>query len=72
MARKFKIGDTVEVIRHVVKKEYDEPIFRVGVQGKIIDYEHIQAYPYRVKKRDGTTEWFCAQELKLVKKASQA
>ena len=67
MARKFKVGDTVEV----VPGAWDDPTFRVGHRGKIISYSSGELYPYDVKRKNGNTFSFGTRELKLIRKGTK-
>lgn len=70
MARKFKIGDTVEVVKDVGKKTGDDlgKFFKVGHRGTVVDYDNTEDYPYCVKRKNGNFEQFKTQELKLIRK----
>lgn len=67
MARKFKIGDTVEVVKELGPYSQSS-FFRIGHRGKVMDYQSNEKYPYVVKRRNGTVENFKPQELKLIKR----
>lgn len=68
MARKFKIGDRVKVIKFT-GTEKSSGCFKIGQQGTITDYYPEVPYPYTVKKlRRKQVEYFHARELELVKK----
>lgn len=68
MARKFKIGNKVEIVKQ--SGEEDLPIyFKKGIRGTVIDYEdENNEYPYVIKRRDGHHGNFNARELKLIKR----
>jgi len=67
MARKFKVGDTVEVVKELGSYSQSS-FFRIGHRGKVTDYESNEEYPYTVKRRNGMINQFKAQELKLIKR----
>lgn len=72
MARKFKVGDTVEVVKEVVKTEETlNSGFNVGHRGKVIGYMSGLPYPYKVQRRNGTNEVFTVEELKLIRKGTK-
>lgn len=64
MARKFQIGDTVEVI-----SEPDGGV-RIGHRGKV-SYHNGCMYPYRVTRQCGINGLFNARELKLIKRKGE-
>ena len=63
MARKFKIGDTVEA----VPGAWDSPKFKAGHRGEVVDYYPGFPHPYRVRRKNGNELSFNARELKLIK-----
>ena len=72
MARKFKIGDVVEVIKQVG----DIPLhseFGKRCRGKVTDYNSSNpAYPYSdVRIKTGLENNFAARELKLVRRGKK-
>lgn len=66
MARKFKIGDTVQVVKCVGNEAFVS-WFKEGHRGVVIDYDGSD-YPYAVKRKNGFTSYFKPQELKLIRK----
>ncbi len=69
MARKFQIGDTVQVVKDT--EPTDIPLgsdFQVGHRGVVIEYEHLGMFPYHVQRKNYNETWFKACELKLIKK----
>jgi len=68
MARKFKVGDTVEVVPGA---EDVPPYFKVGRRGKIIRYNSGDIYPYRVERKNGNMYAFSARELKLIRRGTK-
>ena len=70
---KFKIGDTVEVVRVCKPEEY--PLlegFKIGQRGKVIIYDVLNApHQYSVEKRNGTCCDFNVKELKLIRKGNK-
>ena len=64
MARKFQMGDTVQVVPGA------EPDGGVGVghRGLVVHYEPYVVYPYAVKRRSGDEGVFKPTELKLIKR----
>ena len=67
MARKFQIGDTVEVVK-VVGAIGLPSNFKRGHRGKIIRYVVGGGYCYVVQRKNGSEEYFKPQELKLIRK----
>ena len=68
MARKFQIGDTVQV----VPGAWDDPgEFKVGHVGKVVDYVFGKMFPYEVKRKNGNYYDFSARELKLIKRKTE-
>jgi len=68
-ARKFQIGDTVEVV-----KDMDgtlESDFKVGHRGKVIDYNNELIWPYTVERKNNERQDFKPQELKLIRKGTK-
>lgn len=72
MARKFKMGDTVEVVKDVGKKIGDNlgDCFKVGHRGVVTAYDGSEDYPYFVTRKNGSIEQFKTQELKLIRKGT--
>ena len=66
MARKFQIGDVVEVVSGSFGN------FNVGRRGKVVAY-HSSAryYPYVIRRRGGFDGGFAARELKLVRRKNE-
>ena len=62
MARKFNVGDTVEVMF-----EPDGGV-EIGHRGKISYREGFTLFPYLVTRRCGISGIFTARELKLIKR----
>lgn len=62
MARKFQIGDIVEVIAGPTR------YVKIGHKGKVTKYYSGYPCPYDVKRRNGSTGPFSAKELKLIKR----
>lgn len=62
---KFKMGDTVEVVRSI---NYLDDNFKIGHRGTIVSYERDEPFSYRVKRRNGNTQFFNVKELKLIKR----
>jgi len=72
MARKFKIGDTVQVIKNVGGKEgLLDNSFKTGHRGTVTEYCNNVPYPYEVKRKNGICQWFKPQELKLIKRGTK-
>ncbi len=72
MARKFNIGDTVQVVKDL-GDEY-EPLdgdFKVGHKGTVIEYNKGDEFPYGVTRRNGNNNFFKPQELKLIKRKTK-
>jgi hypothetical protein len=67
MARKFQIGDTVEV----VEGAWDGLNFRVGHRGKVKDYVSGGSFPYTVVRRNKKEFYFSARELKLIRRKGE-
>jgi len=65
MARKFSIGDTVEVVSGPVNS------VKIGHKGKVIGYGPGIPYPYLVQRRNGNTGAFSTRELKLIRKGTK-
>jgi hypothetical protein len=68
---KFKIGDTVEVVKYVNSGEGCEPPrdFRKGHRGKVTGYDRNYApFPYTVERKNGKWDQFNVKELKLIRK----
>jgi hypothetical protein len=69
MARKFQIGDTVEVVKCVNPGEF--PLgdwFKVGHRGKVVDYDPDNTpHCYEVRRKNKKYNFFTARELKLIK-----
>ncbi len=69
MARKFKVGDKVRVIKKYGGDSFDGG-FNIRSKGTVIEYqpEYRSRYPYSVRNsRCGTVGDFNAKELELVK-----
>ena len=69
MARKFQIGDTVQVVWDAMHD--DTPMdgyFKVGHRGVVTEYLSFDEFPYRVLRKNGNDDYFKARELKLIKK----
>lgn len=73
MARKFQIGDTVEVVKDVGKKTREDLdlSFKVGHKGVVIEYDGKDDYPYEIMRKNGNTQYFKVQELKLIKRGTK-
>lgn len=73
MARKFKIGDTVQVIKDVGNKTGDllGGDFKIGHRGIVTGYDNTEDYPYNVKRKNGKYQLFKVQELKLIKRGTK-
>ncbi len=73
MARKFNIGDTVEVMKCVNPVDY--PLgegFKMGHRGKVIEYDcYCKPYCYEVERKNGKINWFTVRELKLIKRKTK-
>ena len=68
MARKFNVGDTVQV----VPGAWDDPgYFIVGQRGKVIEYESGDIFPYWVERKNGNAYSFAGRELKLIKRKTK-
>ena len=65
MARKFNIGDTVEVVKRV------DNLFRKGYRGIIDEIMPDVEWPYYMKRRNGLRCPFKPQELKLIRKGTK-
>lgn len=69
---KFKIGDTVEVVR------LDNPLgfpftkdFRKRHRGKVIEHSRFNApFSYKVERKSGEQGWFNVRELKLIRRGA--
>lgn len=61
---KFKVGDTVEVVRHTAHLYYSSAIGITGMIDKVFD-ERPHGWPYRVLRSDGMTELFKESDLEL-------
>ena len=70
MARKFQIGDTVEVV-----KDMDGTLgsgFKVGHRGEVTEYDiAYKPYCYSVKRKNENWLSFNARELKLIRKGTK-
>jgi len=67
MARKFQIGDTVEVVEDI-----GDSGFKVGHRGEVIEYDiAYKPYCYSVKRKNGNTQDFNVKELKLIRKGTK-
>lgn len=71
---KFKIGDTVEVVKYVNPGDGMDPPCEVrkGHRGKVTGYskwEH--PFPYTVERRNGKWDMFNVKELKLIRKGNK-
>lgn len=62
MARKFQIGDTVEVV------EGDGCDFKKGYRGIVYEIVPYVPYPYYIRRRNGLSCPFTTKELKLIKR----
>lgn len=73
MARKFKIGDIIQVVKDVGGKIGDTlgNSFKVGHRGTITGYDSIEDYPYSARRKNGNYEQFKVQELKLIKRGTK-
>ena len=69
MARKFQIGDTVQVVKDQLGNSLG-PDFKVGHKGVVVEYEaKYSPQSYRVKRKINKRNlWFSVRELKLIKK----
>ena len=67
MARKFNIGDTVQVVAGA----WDINYFKVGHRGKVIGYNACGCFPYNVERKNGNGYTFNAKELKLIRKGTK-
>ncbi len=65
MARKFNIGDTVEVVSGPALG------FSVGHSGKVLGYCFDKFYPYLIQRQNGNKGRFYARELKLIKRKTK-
>jgi len=70
MARKFQIGDTVEVIKDLGGEEFPlSDDFKIGHRGKITKYNPGNApHCYVVIRRNRNECCFTLRELKLIKR----
>ena len=69
MARKFQIGDTVQVVKKLVGGDHIPGGFKIGNRGLIVGYVTGGVlYPYEVVRKNGNENVFNARELKLIKK----
>ena len=69
MARKFQIGDTVQVVKKLAKGDTIPKGFKIGNRGLIVGYvTGGVSYPYEVMRKNGTENVFNVRELKLIKK----
>ena len=64
MARKFNIGDTVQVVKGACII-FD---FNVGHRGKVTKFNGCWNFPYEVVRKNGVCADFSARELKLIKR----
>ena len=73
MARKFNIGDTVQVVKCVNSEDY--PFgdgFKVGHRGKVTQYARSNTpHFYEVRRNCGEICYFTARELKLIKRKTK-
>ena len=72
MARKFQMGDTVQVVKNV-EGECDplDGSFKMGHRGAVTEYCNGVPYPYKVERKNGVCQWFKVQELKLIKRGTK-
>ncbi len=69
MARKFNIGDTVQVIKDMGGEDEElNGVVKVGHRGMVNKYDKGDTYPYGVQRKNGNEEFFKPQELKLIKR----
>lgn len=69
MARKFKVGDTVEVAKEFGKEAGEGHGIKLGRKGKVVFVESEILYPYEVAFRGKQkNKYFKPQELKLIKR----
>lgn len=69
MARKFGVGDTVEVVKDL--GDGDTPFdddFKIGHRGTITRYDKGDKFSYEVTRKNGNNSCFKPQELKLIKR----
>lgn len=72
MARKFQIGDTVQVVKYVQQNFDLTSDFKIGHRGVIIAYDDRGVeYPYTAKRKNGNMEQFDVRELKLIKRKTK-
>jgi len=68
MARKFRNGDKVKVVKECGPCEFEEGV-RIGNVGIVVDYDAGVLYPYRVKlQKNGEVYVFGVRELELIKR----
>ncbi len=67
MARKFQMGDTVQV---VAGAESDGGV-NARHRGKVVYYESFVPYPYIVERKNGDKGVFSATELELIKRKTK-
>ncbi len=69
MARKFQIGDTVQVVKDLLGNSLDID-FKIGHRGIVVEYNY-NYYPqcYRIRRKiNKHSLWFSIKELKLIRK----
>ena len=67
MARKFQIGDIVEVVKPTGGAPFEND-FKTKHRGVIIGYDKTDEYPYDAERKNGVTSLFKPRELKLIKR----
>lgn len=68
MARKFRNGDKVKVVKECGSYEFEEGV-RIGNVGIVVDYVGNTQYPYCVKlQKNGEVYVFNVRELELIKR----
>ncbi len=69
MARKFQIGDTVQVVKDLVGDSLTPAFFNLGHRGVVVAYKiENMDEPYEVMRKNKNRLWFGARELKLIKR----
>jgi len=66
MAYKFKVDDRVEIVRDDM--EYFPVGFKKGHRGKVVAICSGDGFPYKIQRNNKNTGYFCARELKLIKR----
>ena len=70
MARKFQIGDTVQVVKDELPGGSLGLKFKIGHRGVVVEYNSgYKPHCYNVRRKKNKYDlWFTARELKLIKR----